>query len=254
VVANSARTLAGASGSGRSSRTSVAGATRASGDSGTPGYFDSIKTEAVNTGTMRLNSRVGELTGIDNPIDIIKDAASELKGETLILLQPRSTSVTSGPLRFRWMKATDVNTYVVTVKNYVGKELFRTETSDTTVVWDAPDLRPGVMYSWRLKNKENPLNTYGATFHVLPSNEIDEVERGVESIREELGEDNPAMPLIIGSFYSDHGCYGQAAEVFSAGAARSDEHAELYHEMACEQYLYNMFVPVEECYKICNVE
>lgn len=255
VVANSARTLAGASGAGRSSRTSVAGATRAS-EKGKEGYvyMDSLQTEAVNTGTMRLNSEVESITGIGDAAGLIRKVADGMKREALILLQPRSTAVSSGPVRFRWRKAPGVSTYVVSVRNYLGDEIFRSETADTTLVWNDPVLDPEAIYSWSLTDGNSPSNNYGASFYRLPETENSILQDGIAGVRAELGEDNPALPLILGTFYSDNGCYGQAAEMFTQGALAGDEHRDIYWEMACEQYLYNMFIPVEEAFRICEGE
>ena len=251
VVANSARTLAGASGAGRSARTSVAGATRASGKEETA-YFDSLKTESLNTGTMRLNSEVESLTGVGDASGIISQVSEKMKDEALILLQPRSTAVSGGPIRFRWMRTPGVTAYVISVRNYLGEEIHRTETADTSYIWTAPTLNPEEIYTWRLSDRENPRNSFGASFHQLVAGRQEEIRNGMQAIREELGADNPALPMILGSFLSDNECYGEAAEMYTTGAKAGDEHAEMYRELVCEQYLYNMFVPVEEGYRICT--
>lgn len=255
VVANSARTLAGASGAGRNARTSVAGATRASGK-GKEGYvyLDSLQTDAVNTSTVRLNSEVETMTGIGDASGIIRKVADGMKREAIIILQPRSTAVSSGPVRFRWKKAPGVTTYALTVRNYLGDEIFTSETADTTILWNDPVLDPEAIYSWTLIDKENPKNNYGASFYRLSEMENSILQEGLNGVRAELGGDNPALPLILGTFYADNSCYGQAAELFTQGALAGDDHKETYWEMACEQYLYNMFIPVEEAFKICEGE
>ena len=253
VVANSARTLAGASGAGRSARTSVAGGTRASGEEeDEPLYFDSVKTEALNTGTMRLNSEVESMTGLSDASGMIRKVSDMMQSEALILLQPRSTAVSGGPVRFRWMRTPGVRTYTLSVRNYLGDEIYSAEVSDTVHTWTSPTLKPEEIYTWRLSDAHNAKNTFGASFHQLPMNEQQAVASGRAAIMEELGEDNPATPMILGTFYSDHECYGEAAELYTAGVQARDEHEEIYKEMVCEQYLYNMFVPVEEGYKICS--
>ena len=255
VVANTARTLAGASGAGRNARTSVAGATRASGEEKTGlAYIDSLEMEAVNTGSMRLNNELESMTGVGDPIGVLRKAADEMKSEALIILQPRSTAVSPGPVRFRWKKAAGVKTYVVTVKNYLGDEVFRSETSDTTLLWNEPGLEPEAIYTWRLNEKSSPSNAYGASFHRLSRSDSAILMQGIAGIIQELGPENPAVPLILGTFYSDIGCYGEAAETFTDGALASEDHAGTFWEMACEQYLFNMFVPVEEGIKICEGE
>lgn len=253
VVANTARTLAGASGAGRNARTSVAGATRASGkEEAGMAYVDSLEMEAVNTSSMRLNSELESMTGIGDPIGVLRKASDEMRSEALIILQPRSTAVSPGPVRFRWKKSAGVKTYVVTVKNYLGDEVFRSETSDTSLLWNEPGLEPEEIYTWRLSEKASPSNAYGASFHRLSQTDSAILMQGITGILEELGPENPAVPLILGTFYSDIGCYGEAAETFTAGALASEDHGGTLWEMACEQYLFNMFVPVEEGIKICE--
>ena len=255
VVANSARTLAGASGAGRNARTSVAGATRASGDDEKGmEYVDSMETEALNTGSMRLNSQVESISGVSDPVGLMRKAADQLRSEALIILQPRSTAISPGQVRFRWKRTPGVSGYTVSVKNYLGEEVFRNQTSDTTLVWNHPVLEPEAIYTWRLSETANSSNTYGASFHRLSPSDSAILMHGVAGILEELGTDNPALPLILGTFYSDMGCYGEAAQTFITGAIKSEEHRETYREMACEQYLFNMFVPVEEGIKICEGE
>lgn len=255
VVANSARTLAGASGAGRNARTSVAGATRASEKDKTGlAYIDSLEMEAVNTGSMRLNSKVESMTGISDPIGMLRKASEEMQSEALIILQPRSTAVSPGPIRFRWRRTPTIDACIVSVKNHLDQEIFRQETSDTTLLWNNPAVEPEAVYTWQLIEKANPSNAYSASFHRLSSTDSTILMSGLVSVMEELGTDNPALPLIMGTFYSDLGCYGEAAETFTQGALASEEHAGTYWELVCEQYLFNMFVPVEEAIKICEGE
>ena len=255
VVANSARTLAGASGAGRNARTSVAGASRADGGKKTPKetqYFDSLETSGLNTGTMRLNSEVESITGIGDASGIIKQVADKMKSESLILLQPRSTAVSGGPITFRWLSTPGVRSYTLSVINYLGEEIHHADVTDTFYVWESPTLHPEEIYSWRLADGNDAGNSFGASFHILPLDKQEMMMSGRQAIVEELGADNPALPMILGSFYSDNECYGEAAELFTQGVAARDDHEETYREMVCEQYLYNMFVPVEEGYKICT--
>lgn len=253
VVAGSVRTLAGASGAGRASRTSVAGATRADGGKET-GYFDSLRTDAVNTGSLRINNTVSEATGIDDVLGKVGQFVEDTRDETLVILQPRATAVTLEPVTFRWAKATSASRYVVTVEDHKGDILYTAETTDTVHVWTGgADLAPGTVFSWRLADADNPKNRWGALFHTLTSDENERVLEGRELIEIELEEpSNPAMPLLLGSYYSDRGLYGQAAEQFTIGATTQPEHAGTFWELACDEYMYNMYMPVEQGYMICQ--
>lgn len=253
VVANSARTLAGASGAGRSSRTSVAGATRADGKKETR-FFDSLQTDALNTGSMRINGQLSGLTGIDDPFGLIGKAVATQATEPIIILQPRSTAVAGSDVLFRWRPSADITRYLVTVRNWLGEDIHSTETTDSSYLWKGPALVPNATYTWRVADAANPKNAYMATFNLLPVEEQAAFDEGLASLNEELGADNPALPLMLGTYYADNECYGQAAQAFTDGALSTPEHAGTFWELACEQYLYNMFMPVEEGYIICAGE
>ncbi len=256
VVANSVRTLAGASGAGRSSRTSMAGATRAGEEGSQTGYFDSVRTDAVNTGTMRINGELSDITGIDDALGQLSKASDRMKREAVVILQPRATAVTHDPLLFRWKGSSDISTYIVTVHSHTGEELYRVETTDTAHTWaGSSSLEREAIYTWRVADRDRPSNKWGATFHLLSESENREVVEGRAAIVEELGgEENPALVMLLGSFYSDNHLYGQAAELFTHGSVTQAEHAGTYQELACDQYLYNMYMPLEEVYKVCGVE
>lgn len=254
VVANSVRTLAGASGAGRSSRSSVAGATRAGGEGAETAYFDSVQTDAVNTGMMRLNGEISSATGIDDPIGVLAKAAERLKKEPVVILQPRSTGVTHDPITFRWKGSPDVSGYVLTVENYLGEEIYRATTTDTVHVWPGGGgLEREAVYTWRIADSEHPSHQWGANFHLISEEEQRKIEEGRRAILAELeGEENPAVPILLGTFYAENDLYGQAAELFTHGATSQPEHAGTYWEMACDQYLYNIFMPLEEAYLVCG--
>ena len=255
VVANSVRTLAGASGAGRSSRTSMAGATRVEGEGAETGYFDSIRTDAVNTSTMRINGELSEATGIDDALGLLTRAVDEMKRESIVILQPRSTGVTHDPLLFRWVGSADITTYVVTVMDHLGNEIYRAETKDTAHLWNeaAATLSREAIYTWRVADKDRPGNRWGATFHLISDENNKKMVEGKAALLEELGgTENPAHVMLLGSFYSDNDLYGQAAELFTTGAITQPEHAGTYRELACDQYLYNIFMPLEEAYRVCG--
>ncbi len=253
VVANSVRTLAGASGAGRSSRSSMAGATRAEGETETS-YFDSVQTDAVNTGTMRINGELSDATGLDDALGVLTKAADRVKRESIVILQPRSTGITHDPILFRWIGSADITTYVVTIQDDKGDEVYRAETTDTAHIWDgAAGLAKEAIYTWRVADKDHPGNRWGATFHLLSETENRSVVEGRTALMTELGgEENPAYLLLLGSYYSDNDLYGQAAELFTTGALTQPEHAGTYRELACDQYLYNIFMPLEEAYRVCG--
>jgi hypothetical protein len=247
VVANTVRTLAGASGADRNDRTSVAGATRADDSSQ---ILTQVRDKAVDEAGRTVEDEITRRTGIENPGQVLTDARNTLAGQPLLVLEPRSTAVPGGPITFRWLRNPDVTSLKVTVKDYMGEEVFSQTTTDTFVVWQNPTLLPEAIYSWSLDDPGNVLRTASASFHQLSADATGELQRGEADIKKELGKDNPALPLILGAYYSDHGCYGAAARAYTSGAMQTREHRDEFMERAVEEYRYNMFMTPEEVQRI----
>lgn len=244
AVANTVRTLAAASGADREKRTSQAGATRMD-DSST--IIAEQKKRIQDEITTAANNELRNRTGIDDPLGKASEAARLILGEDdMIILEPRSCAISSGPIRFRWLRSPTAGGYIVSVKNYLGDEVFRRESSDTSLLWEAPSLAPDIVYTWSLIDARNSLHRTGTTFHRLSDSADAIVRTGAEDIRRELGADNPATPLVLGAYYADVGCYGEAARLFTEAAAASTQHYNEFMSRACEQYRYGMFMPEEE--------
>lgn len=244
AVANTVRTLAAASGADRSGRTSKAGATRADDSSRLVANGTKLVTKEISNAA---NDELADRTGIDDPLGKAKDVAKLITGEDdMIILEPRSTAVTAEPLRFRWLRSPTAGGYIVTVKNYLGEEIFRQETDDTTLVWNGAQLSPEVIYSWTLTDKKNSMHGTGAIFHRLSDSVAAAVKSGATAIARELGDDNPALPIVLGAFYADNGCYGEAARFFTSGALQSKQHFDELMRRACDQYQYQIYMRDEE--------
>lgn len=244
AVANTVRTLASASGADRSGRTSQAGATRATDSSH---LIAKGKKKVLRDARDAANQELRNRTGIDDPLAKAEEVAKYVVGESdLIILEPRSTAVPSGPMRFRWLRSPTADGYRLTVKDYLGDEVFKVETKDTTVVWNEATLPGDVIYTWTLVDMKNKLHNTGAIFHRLDDSLDAMVRTGAEDIRRELGADNPALPLVLGEFYADNGCYGEAANYFTVGASSSTQHFNEFMLRACDQYQYQMYMPEEE--------
>jgi hypothetical protein len=244
AVANTVRTLAAASGADRSGRTSQAGATRATDSSR---LLVKGKKQVLHDARNAANDELQRRTGIEDPLGKAEQAARYVVGEDdMIILEPRSTSVPSGPVRFRWLRAPSAEGYKVSVKNYLGEEVFSGETKDTTLLWNDPKLPGEVIYTWTLSDTRNGLHNTGALFHRLGDSLDAVVRQGAGDIRRELGDDNPALPLVLGEFYADNGCYGEAANYFTMGALASKQHFNEFMARACDQYQYEMYMPEEE--------
>jgi hypothetical protein len=243
VVANTLRTLAAASGADRSGRTSVAGATRAD---DTSHLLSEGERRAKEEAASKVNSEVGSRIGIEDPLGTLTKAHDLLRGEQMVILEPRSTAVEKGGVQFRWLRNADAQSYVVSVKNYTGDEIFRIETKDTMAVWESPQIAPEAIYNWSVEDPDNALRNASATFHQLSDAEDADLKHGISAIRKELGESNPALPLMLGAFYSDKGCYGEAARCYTEGALKSQEHFDDFMSRAIDEYQYNMSMPENE--------
>jgi|GEM_PF-2034584 len=244
AVANTVRTLAAASGADRAGRTSQAGATRLDGDSSQAGRWVSVGVEA---GRNAMNDELKSRTGLENPLSYVDAAVKEIYGEDdMVVLEPRASAVPAGPVLFRWLRSPTANGYVVIVRNHVGDEIYRTETRDTTVTWSTATLEPGVYYSWELEDKGNALHNARAMFSRLTEADDHKLTADVAAVKQELGENNPALPLVMGGVYAEHRCYGQATRSFQQGATATPEHARELNGRALDVYEYDMYLSPRE--------
>lgn len=253
AVANSLRTLAAASGAGRENRTSEAGATRATAPIDSSQLLADAKRKAMGAVKAEANSEIGKQIGIDDPLGKAAGLMDYLRGDKLIVLEPRSTAISSGQVTFRWLRTPGVTRYSVTVRNYLGDELFKTSISDTQAVWSAPSLQPEAVYTWTLQNEDNPLNRSTSSFFQISAQKDAELHAGEQALLKELGQtEDPATMMMLGALYADVGCYGQAARYFTLSAIKAPEHRQELLGMAREQYLYNIVMPEEDVAIICR--
>lgn len=244
AVANTVRTLAAASGADRAGRTSQAGATRFGGDTAESGYWVSASLDA---GRSSLNEELQRRTGLENPLSYVNAAVKEIYGEDdMVTLEPRASSVPAGPVLFRWLRSPTASGYVVIVRNHVGDEIYRVETNDTTITWQGDSLIPGVYYSWELQDKGNSLHNARAMFSRLADEDNRQLNSEVAAVKEELGANNPALPVVLGGLYADHRCYGLATRSFQQGAASTPEHAAELNGRALDIYQYDMYLGPRE--------
>jgi len=244
AVSTTVRTLAAASGAGSGGRASQAGATRIAGN----------RSEATSRGRAALdqarqlaNDELSRRLGIQNALFKAEDAIREMYGEDdMVALEPRACGVTIGPIRFRWLRSPTARGYVVTVRDHIGDKVYETTTADTSVVWDAPALIPGVLYSWRLSDQGNPLHDVRAGFWQLDAATDAVVKSGVSAIRTELGTDNPALPLVLGGFLADNACYGEATRYFLEGAEGTPERYRDFVDRAYDVYEFDMGLSAHE--------
>lgn len=250
AVANSLRTLAAASGAGRENRTSEAGATRAIDSSQ---LLAAAQRQGLETARNEANSEVGKRIGVDDPFGKAAGLMDYLRGDKLIVLEPRSTAISSGPVTFRWLRTPGVTRYSITVRNYLGDELYKTIVSDTQAIWSTPSLQPEAVYTWTLQNEDNMLNRSTSSFFQMNPQKETNLRTGEQALLKEFGQsDDPAAMMMLGALYADLGCYGQAARYFTFSAIKAPERRQELLGMAREQYLYNIVMPEEDVAIICR--
>jgi len=212
-------------------------------------------TEGVTANKRRKGSTRGEVAATSRrrkepapppvPAEPAPAPAGDM-GTDLIILEPRSTAVPSGPVRFRWLRSPSAGRYVVSVKNYLGEEVFSRETTDTAVLWEDAKLPEEVIYTWTLTDKGNTAHNTGAIFHRLNDSSDAALRDGFGVIRRELGPDNPAVPVLLGALCAGAGCYGEAANYFTIGALTTRQHFNALMLRARAQYQNRMYMPDEE--------
>lgn len=174
------------------------------------------------------------------PVKVVN--AARLRNMRPVILEPRSTSVTRGPLRFSWLGASNVDTYLVRVRDRYNEEVLRYQTTDTTFVWEGATLFAESEYTWELSSVKDTLATVKADFRRLNDLAGMGVEGGESQIRLELGSKNPALPVLLGAHFASRGCYADAARYYLEGARLNPEHSALLLTLALDQYRGNMNV------------
>lgn len=171
---------------------------------------------------------------------------ARLRNSQAVILEPRATAVTRGPLRFSWLAAANVDTYLVRVRDRYNEEIFRYQTADTTFVWEGATLFAESEYTWELSSVDDTLTPVKASFRRLNDLAGMGVEGGESQIRLELGNNNPALPVILAAHFASRGCHADAARYYLDGARRNPEHAQMLIALAVDQYRSNMGVPESE--------
>lgn len=244
AVANTVRTLAAASGAEAGRRTSQAGATRFDGD-----RAEATAAARVSLNDMRnlANQELSKRLGIDNALFRFEEEVKSLYGEDdMLILEPRACASTIGPILFRWLRSPTAGGYVVTVRDHLGDKVYEATTNDTSVVWNAPTLVPGVLYSWKLSDQRNSLHSVQAHFWQLDQSSNAAVTAGLAAIRLELGNDNPALPLVTGAFLQDNACYGEASRAYVTGAEETPERYKDFVDRALDVYAYDLGMSLHE--------
>lgn len=244
AVANTVRTLAAASGAGSGGRASQAGATRLGGDRQETTERARTSLDAAH---QLANDELSRRLGIDNALFKFESEVRNLYGEDdMLILEPRSSATRLGAIRFRWLRSPTAGGYVVTVRDHVGDKVFETTTNDTTAVWESPALTPGVLYSWKLSDQRNSLHSVQAYFWQLDPDVDRTVTTGMASIRKELGDDNPAVPMVMGAYLQDNGLFGEAAREYVTGAEATPERYKDFMDRALDIYAYDIGMSVHE--------
>lgn len=179
---------------------------------------------------------------------IAPSARSQAASSTgmLVALEPRSTAVTRGPIRFRWLNDGSGATYRIVVRDRFDQEVLRHETADTSFVWESAVLFAGSEYSWHLARIGDTASAVTSRFHRLDDLRGMRLEGGESRIRLALGSENPALPILLGAHFAVHGCYADAARQFTTAALKTPEHFDRILRLARDQYERNIGLSATE--------
>jgi hypothetical protein len=232
------------------------------GDQSNPGVARSIETLAAATRLIEINAEEesfpllasldgGGTTAVaqesEGTIALpTKIRVARLRNTQPVILEPRATAVTRGPLRFSWLGTSTIDTYLLRVRNRYDEEVFRTTTTDTAFIWEGATLFAESEYTWELSSVDDTLTPVKAGFRRLNDLAGMGVEGGESQIRLELGNNNPALPVILAAHFASRGCYADAARQYLEGARRNPQHAAMLVALAVDQYRNNMGVTESE--------
>ncbi len=147
AVANSLRTLAAASGAGRNSRHSEAGATRAAPPTDSSRLLDDARRKGMETVKNEANSEVGKQLGIDDPLGKATGLMDYLRGDKLIVLELSPDSNQQRASNVPLASHAGGDKLLHHSAELLGAELFKTSVSDTQAVWPTPSLQPEAVYT-----------------------------------------------------------------------------------------------------------
>ena len=212
-----------------------------------------VKPQSAAGGTLGFAGRLLNLSAQEATIASYASIETEAREpSSVILLEPRSTAVTRGPVRFRWLSTSTDTLFQLLVHDRFGNEVFRAETGDTTVVWEGASqaLFPESEYTWTLSGVHDPAVSASASFHKLNDIKGTIAEGGESQIRLELGSDNPALPLVLGAHFANNGCFGEAARWFTTAAEKNPHFYDDFMLLARAQYRGMMGMPEGEVREI----
>jgi len=145
------------------------------------------------------------------------------KDQDLVAISPSQTKIRGGRPTFRWEIADPSTELRLTVYNDTGVYWQDDVSGVTSLTYpaDAPELAPGVSYSWTLETTDPlafpPLRTQAAFFEVIAPQDESALDRSLEQVDADKKLSEPSSHFIKASLYFDHGLLDEAiAETKSA--------------------------------------
>lgn len=139
------------------------------------------------------------------------------------LSPPKNSALAEASTSFSWRSMMGVKSYVFTLSDDEGNELYKTTTADTSVTLDLAQVgvKPGVEYAWKVANARMAgMPSDEIVFNLMPEAKRTEVSRSVSELQAELGADESAVSaLTMAMFYADQGMNDKAMREYERAIA-----------------------------------
>jgi hypothetical protein len=155
------------------------------------------------------------------------------KDQDLVALSPSQTKVRDGHPAFRWEIADPSTELRLTVYNDAGVHWQHDVSGATSLEYpsDAPELSPGVTYSWTLETTDPlafpPLRTTAAFFEIIASEQTAFVAESLERINSSTDMSENARHFMRASLYFNYGLLDDAITETSTALEDDPENESL---------------------------
>lgn len=154
---------------------------------------------------------------------VVMGLRSGPKDQDLVAVSPSQTKIRGGRPTFRWEIADPSTELRLTVYNDTGVYWQDDVSGVTSLTYpaDAPELAPGVTYSWTLETTDPlafpPLRTQAAFFEVIGPDDESSLDRALAQVDADKKLSEPSSHFIKASLYFNRGLLDEAiAETKSA--------------------------------------
>ncbi len=202
-----------------------------------------VATQNASTTTKYANYLAGEMgkTGGEdmakNKYKYMSVTGSVERGTNEIMVYvPEGLNVTalSNQVVVKWEAESGTKTYVVTVGSLFGDEIFKQETTETSIVLNLESKKfNNYIVTISSKEKTDVVKAIRVTY---PSaDKIVELNKQLTELKAQLGEENALNKVILASFYEDNKLYLEAMQNYEA-AIKLEPEVEDY-KVAYGQFL-----------------